>query len=277
MQNCLHFTKFNKKYESFITATCANTKCNAQHTRLSCLRSSRDVFVVTACTRLAIPVYLQPLYLWLSAEFASRHNRSLKPGITKCLLLNLLFVLHLWMERRCILLPYNRNENHLAKVKSCNSVLHFFFLCECVHWAALHPSKNSSFFFHGIFIDRKACGKKKRFFFFFFSPSFLLHWSHVTGLSSMSLWPSDIAKCFLSHKTQGKKNWSKSTLTYIPGGDESLHYFFIYFYYTWHAGMQALLWTEAKYKQADLPLLSCWREDNCEKLETSCRGEFSDI
>lgn len=141
-------------------------QCSA-HTALS-LRSSRDVFVVTACTRLASPVYLQPLYLWLSAEFASRHNRSLKPGITKCLLLNLLFVLHLWMERRCILLPYNHNENHLAKVKSCNSVLHFFFLCECVHWAALHPSKNSSFFFMEFLSAERHVAKKNLLFLLLF-------------------------------------------------------------------------------------------------------------
>lgn len=135
------------------------------HTALS-LQSARDAFVVIACTRLAVPVYLQPLCLWLSAEFASRHNRGLKPGITKCLFLNPLFVLHLWMERRCILLPYNHNKNHLAKVKSCNSVLHFF-LCEFVRGAALHPSKKDDFFFMEFLSAERQVVKKIYIFFFF--------------------------------------------------------------------------------------------------------------
>lgn len=34
------------------------------------LWSARDILVVTTCTQLAVPLYLQPLCLWGSAEYA---------------------------------------------------------------------------------------------------------------------------------------------------------------------------------------------------------------
>lgn len=92
----------------------------------------------------------------------------------------------------------------------------------------------------------------------------------------MSLWLSDTSKYFLSHKTQGEKKQIQEHINIYSQVvlKAWLHYFFIYFYYTWHTGIQALLWTEAKYKKPDLPLCLVAEGKKCVRNMQAAEGNF---